>query len=616
MFSVSPASRRAQCRQLPDPVTALPFAPAGVALLSPPGEAPCLAAAPRTLCGPAHLLLIPLPQGPAETIPLDEPAACLAAGAGGRLYVAGVSGRISALDRHARRLAEVLPPGNPAPAVGFAAPDGRVVFGGAPADTLALIAPDGTARRVALPAAGGRVTAFAALADGRLAAFLDGAVAILPPDGGAIALETPPALAGAGAVRLAAPCGDDGLLLAAGRGGPFLCLDGRTLAARPPVPALPGGDEAVVLHALDGGLLAGGRSGMIYRRRGGAWEALGAPMPDDPLYFFLHPDGWLAGVTCHGRLVVSAADQRLYTVSPLPVRARAGLPVSALGLGPDRKLYFALEGNMRVGSWDPDEEEMREPFVAAPWPGTVSAIGVAGERLLFASDDACAVSAYYPDLPYRLHENPRLLDAGGGAPARPLGPLVALGTDLFFAAAGTGAIVRVRPIDSELARFAGVIPGQDLTSLAADRLGGQLVAGGRLPDGADPGPGAALACWSPAREATVRLLAPLPGAARLCVWAAESGRIYVTDGGDRLAVLSPTGALLDAGPFPLGTITSLITTREGRLYGLAGGWLFHLDAEAGTLEPLAEAEGTLLTEVRRGRFAWTCQGRLYTGQLY
>jgi len=165
-----------------------------------------------------------------------------------------------------------------------------------------------------------------------------------------------------------------------------------------------------------------------------------------------------------------------------------------------------------------------------------------------------------------------------------------------------------------LTLFTGIIPGQNISSMVADRLSGLLVAGGSLT--CDTGGGAAsLALWSPYEEKTIRLITPFPEATVILIWAAEGSRLYVTDGGTRLAILSSEGEVLEVTEFPLGKITSLATNQDGKLYGLAGGWMFHLDAEAQTFERLVEAEGTLLTEVRRGLFAYTNKGYIYTVQL-
>jgi len=311
----------------------------------------------------------------------------------------------------------------------------------------------------------------------------------------------------------------------------------------------------------------------------------------------------------------------MYSVSALPVREPDGLTIRAMGMSPDRKLYFSFAENMRLGRWDPDDEDdPRECFVAAPCTGEVTALGFAGERLLIGYADACGMMCYYPELPYRLLENPRCLGLAGDEQRRPLGPMVHHENSVYYAAAAVsrycdGAIVRFSPQDNELTLFAPIIPGQDLTSLVADRLSGLLVAGGsRHRFGGQSAAG--LAFWSPYDEELVRLVTPFPDAAALRVWAAEGGRIYVTDGGAHLAILSSDGEVLEMSEFPLGAITSLATNQDGRLYGLAGGWMFHLDAEAQTVERLVEAEGALLTEVRRGRFAFTHLGRITTVQLW
>ncbi len=376
---------------------------------------------------------------------------------------------------------------------------------------------------------------------------------------------------------------------------------GRPRAAEALPAPLPDGDAVFCLQRVGDALLASGaNTGALYRWVDTGWLKLGVPMPFDPLTFTALPDGRIAGVTFYGRLVHSTVDHRMYALAPLPVREEACQQIGAMALGPDRKLYFAPRGNMRISRWDPDADAIHDTFVAAPYPGEVSALGFIGERLLIGCAPQGGLMAFYPDLPYRLLANPRplgLLDGG----CRPLGTLVHHGRFAYFATA-EGALVRFDPQNNAMTAFPDVLPGSGLNSLVVDRLRNLLVAGGA--DG--------VAFWSPAEERTVARTSPFDGPAR--VWAVESGRVYVTDGDVQYAVLTATDGAGEAGRFPLGAITSLITTQHGELYGLAGGSFFHI-TPAGSLTRLADAAGSLLTEVRYHRFAFTDAGRLYAIQV-
>jgi hypothetical protein len=343
-------------------------------------------------------------------------------------------------------------------------------------------------------------------------------------------------------------------------------------------------------------------------------------LPNDPITFTALPDERIVGVSLQGRLVQSTLDHRMYSVTTLPTYESHGEAITALGMASDRKLYFALAHNMRLGNWDPEDGEIAERFIASPMLGEVSALGFAGERLLIGCADSCAVMAYYPDLPYRLMENPRLLGVAGDTPRRPIGPMVHHESNVYFAAAAViptapGAIIRCNPLENELMAFTEIIPGQNLTTLVADRLSGFLVAGGAV-NASSSSPSAAIAFWSPYQEQTVRIIHPIADCPHLYVWAAEGGRIYCTDGAATLIVLSSQGDLLTQETFPLGEITSLITDQSGELFGLAGGWFFHLEAEANTIERIIAANGSRLTAVRRGLFAFTDAGTLYTVRVW
>ncbi len=295
------------------------------------------------------------------------------------------------------------------------------------------------------------------------------------------------------------------------------------------------------------------------------------------------------------------------------------MQIAAMGIGPDRALYFAPSANMRVGCWDPEADEVVLRFIASPFVGEVSAIGFAGERLLLGFADDCGVMSYYPELPYRLLDNPKFLATADIHPARPLGPMVHQANNVYFAiaSASAGAICRLNPLDDRLTTFTEILAGYRLTSLTVDRQNDLLVAGSqRVPQPASTALAAPVIFWSPLEERVVANITPFPDADAVVVWAAAGGHIYVTDGGGRFAMLSAQRqSVLLAGEFPLGRIDSLISTQQGELYGLAGGWFFHFNAEMQCIEPLVEASGTLLTEIRPGLFAYTHEGRLYAARL-
>jgi hypothetical protein len=622
MLSNIAAPCRATSTSLPDIATSLPFIQAHVALL---GQARLLAANSSTT-GDCQLFVITLPGGSVEKLPLQDSGACVVAGADGCAYLGTQHGRLLRYDPAQHTLSALAAPSTTAQfTVGYCSADGAIYFGSTPGGMVARIQPstgevEYSAHCQPAPPHCCTVTAFVERRDGRVVAFCSGgphAAVCNVPGTGAWEPLAPDGLAQLGEITHAVTAADGSVLVSTAGGTRVHRLAADTWEPGAPLPVLPDGDAVYCLRLAGETLLVSGLSGALYRYVVDGWERLGIPIPYDPLVFAILPDGHLAGLTVHGRLVQSSVDDRMFLVAPLPTRERNALTIEAMGMSPDRKLYFSFARNMRVGCWDPDDAEaIGECFIAAPSPGEVSALGFVGERLLLGVADACGVLAYYPESPYRLLENPRDLGAADTAGYRPLGPMVHHEQNVYFAAAGvtpdsTGIIVRLNPLENAVTAFHEIIPGENLTSLVADRLSGLLIAGGSRAHGM-----AHLACWSPYDTKTLHCVTPFPDASTLHVWAAEGGRIYVTDGGSRLALLSSEGAHLESGEFPLGAITSLITNQDGKLYGLAGGWFFHLDAERQQVERIVEATGSLLSEVRRGYFAYTHAGRIYTVQLW
>lgn len=575
-------------------------------------------------------MVITLPQGTITKIPLQDTGACVVAGPHGDAYIGTHTGRLLRFTPGNMTLEPVMPPlDGESLLTGFAGANGKLYFGTTPGGIVVEYDPQsGSAGQYYYWRSDQQhprhAYAFANLPDGRVAAFLSGGSApsllLIAPDGGSWQRTELSGIDHTEEIRSVVPLDADTLLLAVWPGRRLLRFNVTELRITGAAASLPNDDSPYCLQPIDGQVIASGLSGSLYQYCKGAWEWLGTPIPDDPPAFTPWRNECIAGITYHGRLLFSTTDRRMYTVSALPMREAHGLAISAMGMSPDRKLYVGFARNMRLGCWDPEEEVLDERFVAAPFPGEVSALGFAGERLLIGFADTCGVMAYYPELPYRFSQNPRFLGCGDDEPRRPIGPMVHHESNVYFAAAavrhtGEGAIIRINPLENDVTAFPGIIPKQNLTSVIADRLSGLLVAGGSIREGKDAAP-AHLGFWSPYEERTTRLVTPFADANMLCVWAAESGRIYVTDGEARLAILSSAGDVLETVDFPLGRITALITNQAGELYGLAGGWFFHLDAEHECIERLTEATGYHLTEVRRGLFAFTDAGKIFTVQLW
>lgn len=610
----------ATCQALPDITFTLPFLAPGLAVLA-GDEASYLLCAPYSSTGHSQLFHIDLTTGETTRTPLATNSAHAVAGPEGAAYIGTTAGE----------LMQVTMPGDSPAAFGtlgageavtaLAATATQVTFGGA-GGTVAVYTP-ATDHLDTYSIGTVPIHAFLPTPDG-ITAFSGGdspAIHIFHPAEGTWMLQAWPDALPHQPVTAAISLADGSILVTDGTHLYHLAAD---LRLQETLPALPEGDNVYCLRMVqEEVLVCGGFTGALYRwvpvadDAPAGWQRLGTPMPYDPLTFTSLPDGRAVGVTYQGRLVRTTPDCRMYNVTTLPTQEPCGMAIGAMAMGPDRKLYVAPTHNMRLARWDPEEDEVDRFSVAAPYLGEVAALCTAGERLYLALTAACGVMSYHPDLGYRLLENPRVVGMPGHGLQQPVGLMVSHHGKLYLAANPAsphqgGGIVRITPVDHRLDAFPDIIPGQRLTSLAIDRLYDLVVVGSV----AIHAP-ATVAVWSPAAEATLRTLTPFRNAALVRVWIAEGGRVYLTDGGAQLAILAPeSGELLDRYTFPLGAISTLTTARDGELYGIAGGWLFHLDSRDGQVERLVEAEGTHLTAMRRGLFAYTHAGRIYKVQLW
>jgi hypothetical protein len=614
-MSASIHTPRAVCAPLPDVPVPIPIRNTQVAVSCAADGALTMVIAPTAREGAGRVLMLPHGGDAVVTDHDDGHVPAVMAGECGTVYLGTAAGRLLALEVASGQMREVVSQPGESFTTGFRASSGVLYFGTAPHGLVVQYDPRTGAHHeyhchCTRHDGPRRVCAFVELPDGHVAAFIDGDVlTVLRVDAEAddwerTELDWPATPACVEVLP------DGGLLVVADDGTHFAVCDA-TLEARGPLPALPDGDAVHCMARVHGALLASGApSGALYRWTPAGWVWLAMPMPYDPLTFAALPDGRITGLTYQGRLVQSTTDWRMFALAPTPTRAERGVAISALGVGPGRRLYMAYGGTMRVASWDPDADETSAPLVAAPGVGEVTAIGFAGERLLLGCAPSGTLASFHPDVPYKLLDNPQVLGALGPGNWRPIGPMVHHHSNVYVAANGPegGAMVRLEPGEGRISATPAVLPGGHITSLVVERLSDCFVLGTHGPDAA---------LWSPATEAVDAVVPLFPDAAITRAWAAEGGRVYLTDGGARYAVLdTATRTVLESGEFALGPITALINTLHGELYGLAAGWFFHWRPREGRIEQLVEAEGEFLTEVRRNLFAFAKDGQVFTVRVY
>jgi len=610
MFTELHADTRVTCTPLPAFDTMLPFPTAGGVALLDDGARQWLLGAPYSSTGHSTLTLIALPGGEVvSTFPLHDQGAQIVAAPNGRAYLGTADGRMLAFDRAAGALEEVGRCAAPITAGVYSA--GQCVFACANGAIVLFDPARRTVTALEEATCDEAMQAMLAMDDGRVIALQAGALVLIDPAARTLTRRPLPDVPSTWCA-MALPTGE--LLLGSQRDGRCYRLSDQTLDA---MPALPDGDAFFSLQRVTDAVLASGRfTGSLYLLTPEGWRLLGTPMPHDPLHIVPLPDGRIAGITYQGRLVQSQPGWQMYALARLPNRAPHGLHLRALGLGADRQLYCSFARNMRVGRWDIEEETLAAQYVVIPSPGEVNVFGIAGERLYMGFGEPCGVMCFYPESPYRLLENPKYIGMAGAGQVAPVGAMISMLGRLYFAtrgADGDGALVSIEPFVDRLTTYHGIVPGQQPTGVVAERMNHLLVVSARS-TGADP---ARVACWATDTAETKALATPFADAPLTHVWAAEGGRAFVTDGGDRLAIICAlTGDVLETGRFPLGAITALVATPHGELYGLAGGWLFHFDPIAGHIQRLCEATGEHLTVVRRDRLVYTCTGRLYNVQIW
>ncbi len=622
MLLVSDALTMANCTPLPDILMPLPICTPPVVLNTTPGGVELISVLSSTT-GAARVLVSILTDLVTRSYPLPgETSATPLVGLDGTVYLGTESGKLYRFDPTngaLEELGELLHNGGLVN--GFVSSTGKLFFGSSHEGTVVEYDPEtgSVGHYLYLCQSALRscaVNAFAELPDGRIAAFVHGThpeALLITADGKTWERATLPGVVEEYALEHVVSLAD-GSLLTVASSGHIRQLEPHCFTVLADWPELPDGNRVHCLTRVGTDILASGcANGAIYRWRDAAWEQLGIPMPGDPMLFVGLPEGRIAGLTSQGRLVLSSADKRMFTLHATPNLIQNGMEIVALGIGPDHKLYYAPGGSMQVGQWDPATEELAPLFVAASFPGEVSAFGFAGERLFMGFANDCGVMAYYPEYPHRLGDNPQLIGLLDESLLRPLGPMVHHGREVYFVTFGgettDGALVQLNPTGSTLKTFPEIIPDHNITSLVVDRLNELFVIGGAP---RNEGDSAALVCWDPYTQQVVRRITPFSDAETVQVWATEGGHAYVTDGDARYAVINiADGVILESGDFPLGPITTLLNTLQGELYGIAGGFMFHWDISRSLLERLTPATGKLLTEINHDIFAYTDAGRIF-----
>lgn len=348
-------------------------------------------------------------------------------------------------------------------------------------------------------------------------------------------------------------------------------------------------------------LLVRGTDGKVYGRLSakGKWfridgeEGLSeVPESSVPLPPKSLPDGRRFHLVDNNLLVIEDPLKRERKEIPLVYEA-AGAFIFVVGPGPDDRVFGSSMLPLRLFSYDPKEEALKNLGKASLATGEVYSMGAFNGKLYLCSYPEGRLSVYDPEKPVRFGDkedsNPRDLGAMGEGLYRPRAMLagpkgrIYVGGYPDYGLLG-GAIGVYDPRTNEKRTYRHVVPNQSIASLAYLEAQDWIAAGSSVRGGTGTRAiekEAKLILWDPKEEKKVFETVPVSGAKTILSLAVSpNGALYGITDNEKVFVFDAerreVKKVFDLGlrnPIDL----SFQKGADGRLYGLAREAVFAID---------------------------------------
>ena len=321
------------------------------------------------------------------------------------------------------------------------------------------------------------------------------------------------------------------------------------------------------------------------------------PLPPKAL-----PDGRRFHLVDNNLLVIEDSIKQEKREIPLTYEA-AGAFVFVVGRGPDDRIYGSSMLPLRLFSYDPQNETLRNLGKASLATGEVYSMGTLDGKLYLCSYPEGRLSVYDPEKPLRFGDkedsNPRDLGAMGEGLYRPRAMLAGPQGRLYvggypdYGLLG-GAIGVYDPLTNQKRVYRHVVPNQSIASLAYLEKQDLIAAGSSVRGGTGTRAiekEAKLILWEPKEEKKVFETIPVPEAKTVLSLAATSeGMLYGITDNEKVFVFDPQKREVKK-VFDLGLKSpleiSLTLAPDGKLYGLAREAVFVIDPKAEEVSVLA-----------------------------
>ncbi len=286
--------------------------------------------------------------------------------------------------------------------------------------------------------------------------------------------------------------------------------------------------------------------------------------------------------------------------------ASDGMAIQTLTGHSDGNLYGSTYINQHIFGHKPDKERITDLGKAIRVGGQADSVHSGRDgKVYFGHYVRAYVSVYDPRQPWRpglsRESNPRELGSVGAGQYRTqaiaLGPdgRVWVGSIPSYNSAPTGAFSCIDPETLEVENWLDLVPGGAVSHIAVDERYLYCAGGGRF------------FVWDPVREHKVHEdECPISSLATLA-----DGRIAAASG-EQLLVFDPEKMqFTETVGSPIGALSSLVVTADGKLYGANPSAVCRVDSATWEAEQVAEEGGSFLSAGGDGALYVARGARLY-----
>lgn len=276
-----------------------------------------------------------------------------------------------------------------------------------------------------------------------------------------------------------------------------------------------------------------------------------------------------------------------------------GMSLHALSTGPGQTVVGGIFINQGFFSYDESSQKLFAPGASISHGGQIDCLTTCNDKVYIGHYTTARISVYDPKQPWNpgLQDgaNPRVIGEAGNDQDRFPHCLTAGNGRIYFGSIPDygrlgGALVILDPASGKITTHRHVVENQSVYALA--EVEGILYAGTAIVGGLGSAPSAheaVIFAWDLQEDRKIREVTPVPGARE--IWGLDAlpdGRLIGAADGT-FFLYDPRNDRVTVGPKTLPeTVTKLLVSSDGWVYGLTHGRFFRISPDLLTLETIEE----------------------------